>query len=1050
MQTRKRGKVAMGFVVFLFSIQFAACLAQDLPPRPELNVMKCEPAPVVDGDLTDACWQKAAALGSFYLWRGNGKASDAQTVKVVRDDEWLYFAFEIKLPFPQAIRSTALNHDGTISADDSVEIMIDPGTSGELYFHYMLTSGNVRGERRCVSQGTSKDTGWNLPWRSATKITPAGWQAEIAVPLKPLAEQGELGNMTLNIFANRIVVMLDKAGARVSETVENTSWSAVRRGFHEPDRFGLLKGVEGLNPKEPLLVSAWDIKIGGYVTDEKGLFSYDISGSVRGFTPREGKVMLVVEDRPGSGKGDTVRREIEIKPDQIIPFTVKMPVKVLAGRTAELSVRDPITDEQFQTVVLRDMASLSLMRTYARYSYYTTEPEFQVVCEVGLPEGELKKAQLVAKDKAGETLVEVKDLRPRTMLPVPAKTLSVGQHPVTVELQRKSGEVMIRQEATLVKRAPKPGCEWKVDRADKVILNNGKPFFPFGIMIDKPTTTNQEVMIKDIADAGFNTVVRFGYDSIDKLEELMAMALKYRLYVVEFPYLWRESSSTNRPPQPDPSLDWLQAIVFKWDWRMNNILLPGARRLMSHPNLMAWYLYDEPQGHRGLAACSLRLHNKLNEMDGYHPTEILYIPPIPEGNEFSDNCDILGIDPYWIPGAGSGDLGNPNRVGGCTWQARQRADRDLKLLSVTPCAEHWSATRMRIYDEREQRVQTYLSLIHGAKNILYFVYPFKHQSTFSTFVRLGKEMAVLGPACLAPEPEQKIECLPVAFDPANNIYPDVQVALKENPAGGYILLAANWRAYPVEITCTLSLLGKFGEVRQVFDKSSVCKVEQGAFVDTLAPMDTRAYAIEGPLELAAPVEISVAMKAQSEKTDAFYTKPAVPRGGLPGRKNILPNSGFEECSIPGVPDYYRDIRTAKTAVGYRLGDPRGDCGWGIDTNRPYEGRNCLRMQGPFMLFSASHKIDKQTKYVFSAWVRGDGGTNTIVGFYAAGADEKRASPLAADWQRISQTITVDPSGENLIGFSVANPSGTNNVWIDAMQLEQGAVLSDYEACERKE
>jgi hypothetical protein len=42
---------------------------------------------------------------------------------------------------------------------------------------------------------------------------------------------------------------------------------------------------------------------------------------------------------------------------------------------------------------------------------------------------------------------------------------------------------------------------------------------------------------------------------------------------------------------------------------------------------------------------------------------------------------------------------------------------------------------------------------------------------------------------------------------------------------------------------------------------------------------------------------------------------------IPGNKNILRNSSCEEGSIPGIPDYYHDIRTEQNRIG---GDPRGD------------------------------------------------------------------------------------------------------------------------------
>ena len=41
---------------------------------------------------------------------------------------------------------------------------------------------------------------------------------------------------------------------------------------------------------------------------------------------------------------------------------------------------------------------------------------------------------------------------------------------------------------------------------------------------------------------------------------------------------------------------------------------------------------------------------KIHEIDGYHPKCVVYSSWIPKGEEFTDWCDILGTDPYWVPG----------------------------------------------------------------------------------------------------------------------------------------------------------------------------------------------------------------------------------------------------------------------------------------------------------------------------------------------------------------------------------------------------------------
>jgi hypothetical protein len=210
-------------------------------------------------------------------------------------------------------------------------------------------------------------------------------------------------------------------------------------------------------------------------------------------------------------------------------------------------------------------------------------------------------------------------------------------------------------------------------------------------------------------------------------------------------------------------------------------------------------------------------------------------------------------------------------------------------------------------------------------------------------------------------------------------------------------------------------------------------------------MDTRAYAIEGVPETSEPIALSVHIAAQPGKPDRLLTAVGVPPPVALARKNMLQNSGFEQCSIPGIPDYYLDFRTDKTREGYRLGDKRGDPLVSVTTDNPYEGKQCLRMNPGFFLFTIAPPDDRTTQYVFSAYVRGipDG---SKIGFYGA-ADQKQFHPLTNEWQRISTTIRYPFGGEGgIFGFHIArarDPEKPGDVWIDAMQFERGETPTEY-------
>ena len=1022
--------------------------ARELPPRAEADMARCETPPRIDGDLSDACWEKATLLGA--LRKLGGEEADSGRIRFCADDQWLYVAYDVNLPLAQKMQFTAHDHDGSIARDDSVELFLDPGTDGRIYYHFMVSAANVQAERKCFANG-NKDIAWGIPWRSATKVGDTGWQAEIAIPLAFLANEPNWKNMTLNPCITRVLVTLNQAGERIAVAREHSSWSAVRGQFHEPARFGIVRKLDGFALQEAFMPLAEQLRIGKYEPLDTGGFGYTLSGILRNASELPGAVTLVARDNPAGGKETLTTRSFTLKPAAREPFTLTMPVDDFSARTAALEIR-AAGDEVLQSYPLRETDELRLLRAYPRLSYFTSEKDAEIVCEFGLRPDGLKKLRLTAVNEAGDELARAAaDGR----LAVPLKKLADGPNAVTVILGRADGREMARQTVSLVRREPNPGCEFKMDLAHKVLLDNGKPFFPFGIMFAvRGTGDVLEAAVKDVADAGFNTICRWSRVDIDDGGALLDAAARHGMKVVDTVYCYQNKAVTKEQLEPRPDMTRLEKMALTQDL----VWLPGAMRQKHRPNLITWYLSDEPGISPENAALNLRLYQKVYEQDGYRPAQILQIPPVPEGEVFSENCDIFGIDPYWIPGAGTdGDIGSPHRVGFHTWYLRRKADRELKLVSITPCAERWSGINKRIILEKEQHVQTYLSLIHGSKGFLYFVYPFYHQGTHDAFRKLGAEMKRLGPACVTPEIDQTIAYSPVVWDPRNGHYPDVQVSLKREPSGGFLLLAANWKPYPVDARIAIPALGRLKKVAHAFDPQKTYAVDGGAFTDTLEPMGTRAYAIEarkleepGSGEPGRTVSIQVDLKKHPEQTDPLYAAVAEgnPRRGV---KNAFANSGFEQDSAPGMPDHF----TFYGLGARRVGEASGVV---VTTNQPFEGEKCIRLVPNVMLnytIKGALKPDANVPAVFSVYARTDDEKGGKLGINAPdisgkwNADGQRSSTniaLTTEWTRIVLPVTL-PAAAPAWGWhfrASGRCAADQGIYLDAWQLELGTDATEYQ------
>jgi len=465
------------------------------------------------------------------------------------------------------------------------------------------------------------------------------------------------------------------------------------------------------------------------------------------------------------------------------------------------------------------------------------------------------------------------------------------------------------------------------------------------------------------------------------------------------------------------------------------------------PRLIGYCLYDEPASSLALVL-GRRFYRRVQEVDGYHPSFVVYSSTIPPGDQYVDWMDCLGTDPYWTPGE-RGSRGNVNYVSKITYLTKKRADERRQVTWSVPMGEYWSGIRKRAIMPKEQFAQTYLAIIHGAKAITYFRWPFKTQQTRDTHEALCEQMRLIGPIAVTPDIPQVIKYKPGTFDPENDKYPDVQVSLRHNPAGGYVLLAANSKYYPVDVTYRISLLQHGGKVKRLFD-SNEYDVQDGGFSDHIEFLGTRAYAFDSDVALNGQVEISVETQAYPDKVDSVYGAPGLPDTGRPGKRNLLRNPGFEEAGLPGWPDYY-----LSTAAGPVPGRAGSQTGYGLDAENPYEGKASLwisvKDEGAKRFYGAcSPKLKRETPFVLSAHMRADR-DNVKVRFIGFGWRVPQPTfgykefTLSTKWQRFSEKGKLMPGLPpwHSVGVEIlANQDAT--VFFDAIQFEKGTELTEYE------
>ncbi|MBM4048514.1 MAG: hypothetical protein FJ279_25720, partial [Planctomycetes bacterium] len=197
----------------------------------------------VDGALNEKEWELEAWNGDFTSSSagaenvGDPRRADVQTrFKVLCDEQAVYVAVQCDEPNGDKIVARTTERDGTIWADDCVEVFFDPENDGRYYHQVMVNSKGVVYDSYSADYGLVHSRLWNGAFRAAGRVDAAAkqWTVEVQIPFSAIVLGEKAGSAwRWNVTRER------HAGGRL----ELTSWSPLKRNFHEPRLFGVLTGL---------------------------------------------------------------------------------------------------------------------------------------------------------------------------------------------------------------------------------------------------------------------------------------------------------------------------------------------------------------------------------------------------------------------------------------------------------------------------------------------------------------------------------------------------------------------------------------------------------------------------------------------------------------------------------------------------------------------------------------------------------------------------------------------------------------------------------------
>jgi Domain of unknown function (DUF5916)/Carbohydrate family 9 binding domain-like len=207
----------------------------------------------IDGALSEPAWSGAPKIGDLIQRQPDtGDAPSERTeITLLRDEDNLYIGVYAYDAEPNRVVGTQMVRDGSLNADDRIEILLDTFRDQRSAFYFATNPAGALVDGLAFANG-QLNTEWDAIWYVRTSRTANGWVAEFSIPFKSLSFPADQNVWGFNI-ARTISRKLEDdrwAGARL-----DTQFLQVSEAGEITNLAGLTQGI-GLDLR-PFLAGRW-------------------------------------------------------------------------------------------------------------------------------------------------------------------------------------------------------------------------------------------------------------------------------------------------------------------------------------------------------------------------------------------------------------------------------------------------------------------------------------------------------------------------------------------------------------------------------------------------------------------------------------------------------------------------------------------------------------------------------------------------------------------------------------------------------------------------
>jgi hypothetical protein len=199
--------------------------------RREFACLLTDKPPVVDGKLSDECWQNAEKIVDFRQKDYAEKVRFNSTAMITRDKDSIYLAVECDDLEANNLLESVSKRDGNVWDDNEIELFFDLKRDGKKVYQLIFNSAGVQADLKYLD-GKS-DLGWNGKWTVKTSKGKNKWFAEVEIPYAMFSKKPYAGDIW------RINVCRVRKTAKGSNT-EYSQVTPTFGNFMKPEKFANL------------------------------------------------------------------------------------------------------------------------------------------------------------------------------------------------------------------------------------------------------------------------------------------------------------------------------------------------------------------------------------------------------------------------------------------------------------------------------------------------------------------------------------------------------------------------------------------------------------------------------------------------------------------------------------------------------------------------------------------------------------------------------------------------------------------------------------------